>query len=86
MKRISLIFFVGLGLLFLNACAAKSVATPLPEETKATVTTVSVIPTQPITLEPVVNECVTCHTDKEMLIQTAEKEEEAGESESEGVG
>lgn len=86
MKRLSLLIFVGLGLLFLNACTAKSAATPLQEETKATVTTVSVIPTQPIALEPVVNECVTCHTDKDMLIQTAEKEEEAGESESEGVG
>jgi hypothetical protein len=86
MKRLSLIFLLGLGLLFLNACAAKSTVMPLPEETKATVPTASVNPTQPIALEPVVNECVTCHTDKEMLIQTAEKEEEASESESEGVG
>jgi len=86
MKRLSLIFILGFGLLFLSACAAKSSATPLPEETKATVTLASVIPTQPIALEPVANECITCHTDKEMLIQTAEKEKEAGESESEGVG
>jgi len=86
MKRLCLIFLLGLGLLFLNACAAKSTATPLPEETKAIVPSAAVIATQPMALQPEVNECVTCHTDKEMLIQTAEQEEEAGEAESEGVG
>lgn len=32
------------------------------------------------------NECAECHKEKEMLIETAEKVEEAAEAESKGVG
>lgn len=86
MKRIHIILLLGLGLLVLTACTPKSTVTPMPAETKTTATLVAAIPTQPVALEPVVNNCVTCHTDKDMLIQTAAPEEVAGESESEGVG
>lgn len=86
MKKLLLIPLLGMGLLFFSACAAKS-PTPAPE-LEPTVTSAAqvVYPTQPIALEPAEDNCVICHTDKEMLIDTAAPEAESHESESEGVG
>ena len=36
--------------------------------------------------QPVTNECLSCHADKDRLIDTAEPVEEPAESESSGVG
>ncbi len=86
MKRFSIILLVGLGLLLLGGCNAKSVTEVAPTETaiEATVQATSVAE------EPVLAEtdtCVDCHTDKQMLIDTADPvEEDAHGAESEGVG
>ena len=87
MKRFCITLIIGLGLLILGACTAKTTPTTIPEETEVAVVQATAIPTQPEVIEPAENYCVTCHTDKEMLIETtALVEEEAHESESEGVG
>ncbi len=40
----------------------------------------------PAATEPAPNECLTCHADKDMLIDTAKPVEVSAESESKGVG
>jgi hypothetical protein len=37
-------------------------------------------------LQPDINECLICHSNKDRLIETADPVEETGESESKGVG
>lgn len=87
MKHFVLTIIIAAGLLFLGACTAKTTPTIVPEETEVAVATAVPTATQPVAAEPVENYCVTCHTDKQMLIDTAEPVEEvAEESESEGVG
>jgi hypothetical protein len=82
----------------LSACTA---AAPQPEPSPTTAVpptatltdippTATQEPTVTATLEPTATEvavdtCVTCHTDKQMLIDNA-KPEEPAESESKGVG
>lgn len=86
MKRFSIILFIGIGMLLLGGCSAKSVTEIAPTETaiQATVTATSVV--EEIVLTQT-DTCVDCHTDKQMLIDTADPvEEDAGEEESEGVG
>ncbi len=86
MKRITIIFFVGLGMLLLGGCTAKSVTEVAPTETavKATVQATAVAE-EP--LQTQTDSCIDCHTDKQMLIDTADPvEEDAAEEESEGVG
>ena len=87
MKHFVITLIVASGLLFLGACTAKTTPTTVPEETEVAVATAVPTATQPVATEPVENYCVTCHTDKQMLIDTAKPVEEvAAESESEGVG
>ena len=69
-----------------NELAATDVEAPSPLLAKVNPLTVSISDQQVQVaneLEP--NECLNCHTDKERLIETATVEE-AGESESSGVG
>ncbi len=86
MKRLRLITLLGLGILLLGACSTQPGSVTPPAETIASVTKTVAIPTQPVAMEPVEDNCVTCHTDKEMLINTSAPVEENQESESEGVG
>ena len=87
MKHFVLTITIAAGMLFLGACTAKTTPTTVPEETEVAIATAVPTATQPVTAEPVENYCITCHTDKQMLIDTAEPVEEvAEESESEGVG
>jgi hypothetical protein len=65
----------------LSACGTQP-ATPTPTltATEAPIETEIVVD-----IQPEADECLTCHTDKQRLIDTA-KPEEVAESESKGVG
>ena len=74
-------------MLLLGACTAKSPITTVPDETDVAISEATPATIVPISLEPPVDYCIECHTDKEMLIETAATEEEdAHGEESEGVG
>ncbi len=65
----------------LSACGTQpATTTPVPTATEAPIETETVVDVQ-----PEADECLTCHTDKQRLIDTA-KPEEVAESESKGVG
>ncbi len=76
-QMLKVIIALGLGLL-LGACAAP--ANPVP-----TAVSTPTLPAVLFTPQSSVDYCVSCHTDKDALIQTAKPEEKAP-SESEGVG
>jgi hypothetical protein len=86
MKRFSIILFVGIGLLLMGGCTAKSITDNTPTEAAIEATAqVTAVAEEPVLVET--DTCVDCHTDKQRLIDTADPvEEEAGEGESEGVG
>ena len=78
MQRIlKIIIALGIGML-MGACAAQ--ANPAP-----TAVPTPTLPATVYTPQSSVDYCVSCHTDKNALIQTAKPEEKAP-SESEGVG
>lgn len=84
MKRFSILLFISIGLLFMSGCTAKSIEEQTPTEA-AIEATATIVAEVPIDMET--DTCVDCHTDKELLIDTAAPvEEEAHEAESEGVG
>jgi hypothetical protein len=64
----------------LSACGTRQTAAPSPTETEIPVETEAVAEVQ-----PKADECLTCHTDKQRLIDTAAPVVEA-EAESKGVG
>ncbi len=90
MRKLIIILSLSLSMLILGACTPQATSTPVPEDTEVAteVAVVESTPTQviPTEVEPEIDNCVVCHTDKQMLIDTAIVEEEATEAESEGVG
>ena len=84
MRKIWLIFFI-LSFLILNGCQAATPVetTPTKVSVEEDPTTAPAKPTEEVV--EIVDYCISCHTDKEMLISTA-KVEEVLESESSGVG
>lgn len=89
-------FFIALAAIFipLVGCATGGVAVSVESE-MALVTPAAVVEEAP-TAQPTVaapaptqvaaDQCLTCHADKDMLIDTAKPEEASGEGESKGVG
>lgn len=81
MRKLFAGILLGVGLVLLAGCGTSPAATTeAPVKTEAA----TEAPTAAPTVETVDN-CVDCHTNKQMLIDTA-KPEEPAESESEGVG
>jgi hypothetical protein len=80
--------------LYLTSCqpsgvsvSLENVAASLPEENILSVPSVDDPSFEPVgESEPVVNECLNCHSDKDRLIDTAKPVQESAESESKGVG
>jgi hypothetical protein len=64
-----------------NVAAPKSNDSLLPAPSVDDPSSASIDETQ-----PVINECLSCHADKNRLIDTAKPVEEPAESESSGVG
>ncbi|MBW6472501.1 MAG: hypothetical protein K0B14_05205 [Anaerolineaceae bacterium] len=87
MKKLLTLFILCVSLLFLGACTAKSTTTSVQDETEVAISQATPATLVPISLEPPVDNCIVCHTDKQMLIDTAIViEEDAHGAESEGVG
>ncbi len=87
MRKLLTFLILCFSLLLLGACTAKSPTTTVPDETDVAISEATPATIVPISLEPPVDYCIECHTDKEMLIETAATEEEDGHGEeSEGVG
>jgi hypothetical protein len=86
MRKAVSVGFLMLVMLILSACSSESTSQPLSIQYSEELDTESV-PTEVIpTSAPDSAECMSCHTDKDRLIDTAAPIEEAGESESKGVG
>jgi len=58
-------------MLLLGACTAKSSTTSALEETEVAISQATPATIVPVSLEPPVDNCTVCHTDKQMLIDTA---------------
>lgn len=87
MKKYLTLLILCVSMLLLGACTVKSVTTSVPDETEVAISQATPATIVPVSLEPPVDNCVVCHTDKQMLIDTASVEEEdAHGAESEGVG
>jgi len=87
--RLPTFLFVSLvSSLLIVACGAKPAVTVDPTVTSSSATPTAVVETAtsvPIVDEEEVDQCVSCHTKKQMLIDTAKPEEEVI-SENEGAG
>ena len=87
MRKIILILSLSLSMLLLGACSAKSTPSTVPDETEVSISQATPTTVIPVAFEPPIDNCVVCHTDKQMLIDTAvEEEEDAHGAESVGVG
>lgn len=87
MRKLFAVLILSLALLLLGACTAQTPTTTVPDETEVSISESTPDTVVPISLEPPVDYCIECHTDKDMLIETAATEEEAAHGEeSEGVG
>jgi hypothetical protein len=85
------IYFFTILILVLSACTPFRVAntdtTMLGDEAiQANAVPNSPTPQSVETVQPDLNECLECHSNKDLLIETAENIEEIAESESKGVG
>lgn len=89
MKKLLTTLLLGVGLALLAGCGtatAPSAETPAKTVAATRIMVASETATAaPTATEEAKDSCVDCHTDKQMLIDTA-KPEEVKESESEGVG
>lgn len=87
MKKFVTLLILCVSMLLLAACTAKSSTTSVPDETEVAISQATPATIVPVSIEPPVDNCVVCHTDKQMLIDTsAIEEEDAHGDESEGVG
>jgi ABC-type enterochelin transport system substrate-binding protein len=87
MKKFITLLILCVSMLLLGACTAKSTTSSVIDETEVAASQATPATIVPVSLEPPVDNCVECHTDKQMLIDTATVEEEdAHGAESEGVG
>jgi flagellar basal body-associated protein FliL len=88
MRKLIILLILCTFMLLLGACSAKSPSISDLEETEVAIAQqTQEAPIVPVSLEPPVDNCIECHTDKQMLIDTAiEEEEDAHGAESEGVG
>ena len=66
--------------------ATEALPTPTPVEPTATSVPPTAVPTKIASAEPVASNCLTCHSDQQMLIDVASPVEEPEDSLSSGVG
>jgi hypothetical protein len=87
MKKFITLLILCVSMLLLGACATKSTTPSVTDETEVAVSQATPATIVPVSIEPPVDNCVVCHTDKQMLIDnTIVVEEDAHGAESEGVG
>jgi hypothetical protein len=85
MKKIFIYMIMTLvSLILLSACGTPASPATTSEAAPQTFPVTETVATETVVASGV-DECVVCHTDKQMLIETA-KPEEVAESESKGVG
>ncbi len=87
MKKFITLLILCVSMLLLGACTAKSATTSVTDETEVAISQATPATIIPVSIEQPVDNCVVCHTDKQMLIDnTTVVEEDAHGAESEGVG